>query len=40
MQKEEVIEEAKRDIQQVNVGYLSSKQLKDNLENIETKNCP
>ena len=35
--KEEVIEEAKNDIQQINVGYLSSKKLKDKLENIETK---
>ena len=39
-QKEQVVEEAKTNIQQVNVGYLSSKQLKDKLENIETKTVP
>ena len=39
-QKEQVVEEAKTNIQQVNVGYLSSKQLKDKLENIETKIVP
>ena len=39
-QKEGVIEEAKPDIQQVNVGYLSGKKLKDKLEHIETKVVP
>ena len=39
-QKEQVIEEEKTNIQQINVGYLSSKQLKDKLENIETKTIP
>ena len=39
-QKEQVVEVAKANIQQVNVGYLSSKQLKDKLENIETKIVP
>ena len=32
--KEEVIEEEKPNIQHINVGYLSNKQLKDKLENI------
>ena len=36
-QKEQVVEEAKSNIQHVNVGYLSSKQLKDKLENKEIK---
>ena len=39
-QKEGVIEEAKPDIQQVNVGYLSGKKIKDKLEHIETKVIP
>ena len=39
-QKEEVIKEAKSDIQHVNVGYLSGKKLKDKLEHIETKVVP
>ena len=34
------VEEAKTNIQQVNVGYLSSKKSKDKLENIETKTVP
>ena len=38
-QKEQTVE-AKTNNQQVNVGYLSSKQLKDNLENIEIKSVP
>ena len=33
-------EEAKTNNQQVNVGYLSNKQLKDKLENIEAKSVP
>ena len=33
-------EEAKTNNQQVNVGYLSNKQLKDKLENIEAKTVP
>ena len=36
-QKEQVVEEAKTNIQQVNVGYLSSKQLKDKLETYKLK---
>ena len=39
-QKEKVIEEEKPYIQQINVGYLSSKHLKDKLENIKTKTVP
>ena len=39
-QKEQVVEEAKTNSQQFNVGYLSSNQLKDKLENIETKIVP
>ena len=39
-QKEQVVEEAKTNSQQVNVGYLSNKQLKYKLENIKTKTVP
>ena len=39
-QKVQVVEEAKTKSQQVNVGYLSSKKLKDKLENIETETVP
>ena len=38
-QKEQHVE-AKTNNQHVNVGYLSSKQLKDKLENIEAKTVP
>ena len=36
-QKEQVDEKAKSNNQQVNVGYVSGKKLKDKLEHIETK---
>ena len=39
-QKEQVVEEAKTNNQQVNVCYLSSNQLKDKLKNIEAKTVP
>ena len=38
--KEQVAEEAKTNSQQINVGYLSSKQLKDKLKIIEIKTIP
>ena len=33
-------EETKTNDEKVNVGYFSNKQLKDKLENIETKSVP
>ena len=39
-QKEQVVEKPKPNSQQVNVGYLSSKKLKDKLEKIEIKTIP
>ena len=39
-QKEQVVEKAKSINQQVNVGYLSGKKLKDKLDHIETKEVP
>ena len=39
-QKEQVVQEKKSNNQQVNVGYLSEKKLKDKLEHIETKVVP
>ena len=39
-QKEQVAEKAKSINQQVNVGYLSGKKLKDKLDHIETKEVP
>ena len=40
VKKIEPEEEAKTNNQKVNVGYLSNKQLKDKLENIEAKSIP
>ena len=39
-QKEQVVEKAKFINQQVNVGYLSGKKLKDKLNHIEAKDVP
>ena len=39
-QKEQAVEKAKSINQQVNVGYLSGKKLKDKLDHIEAKDVP